>query len=189
MSMLVKLLGTFAPGHVLEHGGREFVFKAIDQKGKAALTVAYFKRAREAVYAIKDEVEEEEYDRQLGRVMEAYRRGQLDFPGMEAFAYYMGAGLPEMVAFLTGCTPDEAVTLLKARSAETLHVVLCVMASSMGEVDKKKLASLEGTKGGRQLVELLLSSRTPSTNGSPCSKPTGQPASPEPASASATSPS
>lgn len=191
MSVLVELLGSFSPGHVITHEGRDYVFGAIDQRKKAALTVAYFKRAREAVYAIKDEVEADDYDRQLGRVMDAYRRGQYDFPGLEAFGYYVGPGIAEMVACLTGCRPAEAQALLEAMPVEVLHVVLCVVYASLGEQDKKKLASLEDSPAIRPLVELLQSARTsspiPSTNGSASSPRTSAPASPVAASTSTSS--
>lgn len=179
MSMLVKLLGAFAPGHSLPHGGRDYVFGRIDQRMKAALTVAYFKRAREAVYLIKGEVEQDDYDRQLGRVMDAYRRGNLNFPGMEAFAYFMGPGLAEMVQHLTGCKEADALTLLEGRPLEVLHLCLCIAYESMGEEDKKKLRSLEGTPAIRGLVALLQpNSPTPSANGSTSSPPSTAPASP-----------
>ena len=179
MSALVKLLGSYAPGHVLSHGGRDFTFSRIDQATKAALTVAYFRRARETVYLIKGEVEADEYDRQLSHVLDAYRRGRFAFPDGESYAYYFsGEGLPELVRALTGCGPEEAVTLIDERTVEVLHVCLCVAYESMGGESKKKLLTLDDGRT-RALADLLSTPTpaTPTSNGSPSGKPTSAPGS------------
>jgi hypothetical protein len=184
--MLVQLLASYAPGHVISHGGRDYEFKRIDKQTKAALTVAYFKRAREVVYSVKDELTADEYDRQLKAVFDDYRRGRYNFPGMESFNYFIGAGIDELVMRLTACKEAEALSLLETRTVEVLQVCLCLAYESMSEEDKKKLQSQEGTAAGRALLEIL--SQTTSTNGSPSPKPTRPPASPEAASPLASSP-
>lgn len=174
MSSLVKLLGTFAPGHPLEHGGKTYVFGRIDQAMKAALTVAYFKRARDAVYAIKGEVAPDEYDRQLKAALDSYRRGEYAFaPGGEAFGYFTSTGLDELTATLTGCTPGEAFALVKEKTVEVLHLCLCLVYECLNGEDKKKLLSQEGTPAMRQLVATLSPRTTP--DGSPSSTPTPPP--------------
>lgn len=189
MSALVKLLGSFAPGHGLDHEGKGYVFGRIDQRMKAALSVAYFKRAREAVYAIKGEVPADEYGWQLKAVLDAWRRGEYAFSlGSESFRYFIGEGLAELVTHLTGCTTAEALALVEARGVELLHVCLCLVYESMGEEDKKKLLSQENTRDMQQLVSTLLSRTNSSTNGSPSSKPTSAPTSPSPASILTSSP-
>lgn len=186
MSTLVALLSNYAPGHVISHAGRDFEFRRIDQQAKAALTVAYYRRARETVYQVKDELDANEYDRQLKAVFDDYRRGRYNFPGMEAFAYFIGEGIAELVARLTGCGDAEAESLIDAKTVEVLQVCLCVVYESMRPEDKKKLLAQERTAAGKALLEIL--SQTPSSNGSNCSKPTTPPASPGAASAPASSP-
>lgn len=187
MSALVRLLGVYAPGHALDHAGRSFTFGRIDNATKAALTVSYFKRAREAVYAMRDETPEDEYDRQLKSVLDSYRRGEFSFAaGSESFRYFGGHGLPDLVAVLTGCKPDEARSLVEARAVEVLHLCLCVVYESLGEEDKKKILATEQTTEGQLLVRLL--SATPGSNGSNSPKPTARPNSSAPASVCETSP-
>lgn len=184
MANLAELLGAYAPGHELEYGGKTYAFGAIDKKTRAALEVAYFKRAREAVYALRGEVPDDEYDRQLSLVTAEYRQGLYGFPGGQAGAYYLGAGLAELVARLAGCAPADAEALCEAMPAEVAHLCLCVVSSSFGEF-KKKLLQQERTPKLQALVRELTAGR----NGSPGSasvRSTTPPASPSGASASPT---
>lgn len=185
MPSLVELLGTYAPGHALEHGGVTFVFGRVDQAAKAALTVAYFRRAREAVYALRDEVTPEEYERQLSRVTDAYRRGEYAFPAGESYRYYLGEGLHELVAQLTGRPPAECGALCQERSVEALHVTLCVVMESFPELKKKALRAADGPQV-RAMLELLSPDPTPPST--PSTGPTSPPGSPTGASTPSSSP-
>lgn len=141
MSQLAKILGTYAPGHGLDHGGKTYVFQRVSQAMKAALAAAYFKRCREAVYAMRGEVPDGEYDRQLTAVATRHSRGEYDFRfGSESFSFFMGGGgFCQLVAAVTGCTPDEAETLTEERDADVQHVVLCVVMESFPDLKKKLL--------------------------------------------------
>lgn len=172
MSTLAELLGTYAAGHTLSHEGTDFTFGRIDQAAKAALTVAYFRRARESVYALKGEVEPDEYDRQLARVTDAYRRGEYAFPQGESFRYYLGDGLAELVAQLTGRDPALCEALAQERSVEVLHVCLCVVMESFPGLKKTALARPESPQ--TQALRSLLSTG----NASPTPSATRQPGSP-----------
>lgn len=180
--MLVDLLGSYAPGHVLSHEGLEYTFRRIDQATKAALTVAYFKRAREAVYAIKGEIEPAEYERQLSRVTDAYRRGEFSFPLGESYRWFLSEeGLPELVAHLTDCSPEQSETLCEERAAEVLHIVLCVVTESSPQL-KKTLLAQQDSPAMQALASLL------STNGSPPPSATAPPGSRKPTSVPTGSP-
>jgi hypothetical protein len=186
MSALATLLGTYAIGHALTHGGKTFVFSRIDKAKRVALEVAYYRRAREIVYGLKDDLDEEQYERQLTRVTDAYQRGRYGFPHGESFAYYASAGLPELVIVLTGCGADEAESLCQERTLEVMHVCLCVSMESFPDFKKKSLR-LPDTPEMTALLGLL--SETPISNGSPCSRSTGPPdSSPTAASASQSMP-
>jgi hypothetical protein len=183
MSVLATILGTYAVGHTLTHDGEDYTFGRIDQAAKAALTAAYFKRAREAVYALRDELDDGEFDRALGRVTDAYRRGDFSFPRGETRGYYLGAGLPELVALLTGRPAAEAAALVEARTLEAFHVCLCVFFESFPE-DKKKALQTPDSPELAAVVDLL----KPAANGRANTKPSPPPPSPTPASAPATTP-
>lgn len=171
MSQLAALLGTYAVGHSLEHGGRTYTFKAIDQATKVALTKAYFKRAREAVYALAGEVPAEVYADQLSRVNDQYTRGDFDFPQGATFNFFLTAGLPQLVELLTG--EKDAADLVQQRQAEVTHLVLCVVLESFPDVKKKLLhAEQQGLIPADKLR--LLSQLTPASS-PPCNA-TGQPA-------------
>lgn len=186
MSALATLLGTFCVGHALEHGGKEYVFARVDKAKRVALEVAYYRRAREIVYALKDDLTEAQYERKLDRVTDAYMRGEYGFPNGESYRYYLGNGLPELVAQLTGCDVGDADDLCDARSLEVLHVVLCVVMESFPGLKKKALQSADGPEM-RALAEML--SAGPNSNGSPSSRSTTPPASsPTRASASSSTP-
>lgn len=178
MSILAQLLGTYAPGHVLTHEGSDFVFSRIDKAAKAALQIDYFKRAREAVYAIKGEVTAEEFDRQLSHVTDSYRRGLYAFPAGESYGYYLSPeGLPALVARLTGRTLADAEALVEERTVEVMHVCLCVVMESFPDLKKKALAMApEDSPHLLALAKLL--SPTTSSNGSSSPKPTSAPRSP-----------
>lgn len=157
MSVLEEILGAFSPGHALEHGGKRFVFNRIDQRTKSALGAAYFERARDGVYQLKDLAGDEQYDRMLTRLADGYRRGDFAFPGSgESMAYYLGEGLPELTRHLTGCTQEEAEALCMDRSLEVLHVVLCCTADSFPQVKKKMLqGARDGDPQMAQLAAML----------------------------------
>ena len=172
MSQLARLLGTFAPGHVLEHAGVEFTFARVSQAMKVTLESAYFRRAREAVYALKGELQEAEYVRALEHVTDRYTRGEMGFPLGEALHYYTTAGLPHLVAVMTGRPAAECEDLVEERQEEVFSIVWCVLAESSRALKKRMLAaeSAPQTQAAMALLATLLAG--PSGNG------TRRPASP-----------
>lgn len=146
MSQLAKILGAYAPGHPLEHNGKTFTFNRVTQKVKAALELAYFKRKRETVYLIKEELSEQEYDRQLSHVTDAYSSGRYAFPMGESFAYFMGAGVAELVTHLTGCERTDAEQLIADRQLDVMHLCLCVTVESFPDLKKKLMTSKAASK-------------------------------------------
>src|SRR5262245_54818847 len=154
MSILATLVGTYSIGHCLSHSGQDFVFARIDQAAKVALDTAYFKRAREAVYLLRGELADGDFDRQLGNVTAAYRRGDFAFPRGETRGYYLGAGLAELTAILTGRPLADCETLINERMIEVFHVCLCVMAESFPQ-EKKLMLQAPDTPELLVLVQLL----------------------------------
>jgi hypothetical protein len=173
LSALVKILGAYAPGHSIDHKGKTITFGRVEKRTRAALTVAYFKRQREAVYATRGEVSDEEFDRALARVTDAYAQGQYDFPLGASYRYFVTAGMPELVAQLTGCDLADAEALVDERTIEVLHIVTCVLAESNEPLKKTLLSLPDDDPQARTLISLLSSS-----NGSPSPKPTTPPRSP-----------
>lgn len=152
MSQLARLLGVFAPGHVLEHEGKGYEFRRVDQATKARLEGLYFKRCREGVYALRDELSEQEFDRQLGRVTDAYNAGEYAFPMGASLGWFAGDGIAELVEVMTGCTRAEALALVDARWQETFHLVWCVLteSGSLGGTSLKKRLLQNEAAGGRE---------------------------------------
>ena len=169
MSQLARLLGAYACGHVLEHGGQRYEFRRVDQAMKVKLEGRYFRRCRETVYACKDELSEEEFDRQLGRVTDSYNAGEMAFPMGRALEWFVGDGLAELVETLTGCPLKEAQALAQERWQEVFHLAWCVLCESSPAL-KKKLLQAEAA-GGRQAEAMralaaqlaLTNGRTPAT--------------------------
>ncbi len=136
----------------------------MSQKTKVALAAAYFARARETVYAEREHVSEEQYERMLSRVTDAWTRGAYAFPMGESFSYYLGEGVARLVGFLTGCTPDEAEALVQERSIDVMHLCLCVVCESFPDLKKKLLAlAAAGSPQMDELAALLSSSDQPAT--------------------------
>ena len=162
MSQLARLLGTFAPGHVLEHEGVPFTFGRIDQAMKVALESAYFRRAREAVYALKGELSEPEYLRALEHVTDRYTRGEMGFPLGEALHYYTTAGLAELVGVMTGRPAADCAALVEDRQDDVFSIVWCVLAQSSRALKKRLLAaeSAPQTQAAMALLAALLGSTT-----------------------------
>jgi hypothetical protein len=158
MSALAKILGTYAPGHSLSHAGKEYVFSRVSQKTKD----------------LRADLSEEQFDRHLSRVTDAYTRGQYGWPLGESFGYYLQAGLPELARHLTGCTQQEAEALCEERSVEVMHLCLCVIMESQPSLKKTVLSQPDGPQA--QALLTLLSATAQSD--SPSSAPTRPPPSP-----------
>ena len=149
MSAMAKILGAFAPGHSIDHGGKTFTFARCDHATIAALESAYFKRARQTVYDMRGELTEEEYERALDRETDKYNQGRFAFPIGESFGYFLSpGGLPRLVEALCGCTPADARGLAQDRTVEVMHVCLCVVAESFPDFKKKILKT--AAAGGAQ---------------------------------------
>ena len=173
MSVLAQLLGTYEAGHTITQEGRDFTFGRIDQRVKAALGTAYFKRAREGVYILRGEIGDEEFDRQLSHITTAYRRGDYAFPRGETRGYYLGEGLAELTAILTGQPLAECEALVGDRTIEVFHICLCVMCESFPQ-EKKLMLQVPDTPELLALMGLL----RPTLNGSTGSKSTARQPSP-----------
>jgi hypothetical protein len=162
MSELAAILGAYAAGHGLEHGGKVYTFGRIDQARKAALTARYYRRAREAVYAMREEMSEAEYNRALDGCREEWRAGAYDFPMGESLGYFLGAGLAEFVEALTGCTAEEALALAAGRGTDATHLALCVVTESFPDLKKKLLLAEEkGMLEGLSSLAALIASPPP----------------------------
>lgn len=188
MSLLAKLLGAFAVGHSLEHGGSTFTFARVDQQTKVKLEAAYFKRARESVYAMREGLSEEEYDRALSRLTDRYTRGEMGFPLGESLVYFTTNGLAELVAAMTGRPLPDCERLVEERWQETFHLVWCVLCESF-EGLKKKLLSAEAQGRGKAYDGAAgLAAQLAMTNGRTPSCGTEPRASPRPESTPTSSP-
>jgi len=141
MSTLAQLLGAYAPGHSIEHNGKTFTFGRISQKVKAALEMAYFRRARETVYVMREELPEQDYDRQLSRVTDAYNAGRYAYPTGESFAYFINQGLVQFVSILTGQPTEDCEVLVDERMVEVMHIALCITTESFPSLKKTMLSS------------------------------------------------
>lgn len=164
MSQLARLLGVFSVGHVLEHGGRSYEFRRVDQAMKTRLEGLFFKRCREGVYAQKDELTEGEFDRQLGRVTDAYNSGEYSFPVGRSLEWFAGEGIAQLVEVMTGCTPAEAQSLCADRWQETFHLVWCVISESSPAL-KKRLLQAEAAGGKQALAMRTLAAQLALTSG------------------------
>lgn len=153
MSAMAKVLGDYAVGHTITHGGTDFVFGRITHEMAAALELAYFERLVEGLEEIKGKIGERSYDRQLGRITDNYTRNQYAFPIGESFAYYMqGGGLAELVEQLTGRDFAACEKLCGEMPVRVMHVCLCVTTESFPDL-KKKILKLE-EKGGEEFEEM-----------------------------------
>lgn len=164
MSQLARLLGTFTCGHFLEHKGKGHEFRRVDQAMKAKLEGLFFKRCRETVYAIKDELSEQEFDRQLGRVTDSYNAGEMAFPLGKSLEWFAGDGIAELVEVLSGCTKAEAEALASERWQETFHLVWCVLCESSPAL-KKRLLQAEAAGGKQAEAMRTLAAQLSLTNG------------------------
>lgn len=164
MSQLARLLGSFAPGHVLEHAGKSYEFRRIDQAMKAKLEACFWKRCRESVYAQKADLSEEEFDRQLGRITDAYNAGEYGFPLGKSLEWFVGNGIAKLVEVMTGCAPAEAEALVAERWQEVFHLCWCVMCQSEPAL-KKKLLAAEAAGGKVAAAAQTLAAQLALTNG------------------------
>lgn len=182
MSELAKILGTFGPGHELEHAGKVYTFAAIDQRKKATLTAAYYRRARESVYAMREDLgedlDEAEYRGELDRVADKYTAGDYDFPDGDSLKYFLRpTGMPKLIEVLTGCTLAEAELLATQRDTEVSHIAVCIFTSSFPEVKKKLLQAEEmGALAGKMNDFLLLFGSAPPSLPKSESDPISRPA-------------
>ena len=178
MSQLARLLGAFAPGHVLEHRGKNYEFHRVDQAMKARLEALYFKRCRETLYGVRSELSEQEFDRLLGRVTDSYSAGEMAFPMGKSLEWFAGEGIAELVEVLAGCTASEALTLSSERWQEVFHLIWCVLCESSsvgGPALKKRLLQAESAGGKQAEAMRVLAAQLALTSGETLSCATTSP--------------
>lgn len=161
MSQLSKILGAYAPGHKFTSGGKEYTFGPVTQQVKDQLAKLYFKRARESVYAMKGELEADDFRHLLDRVTDNWTKGRYNFPSEDTFNFYLSPeGMPHLLSVLLSVPAEEAAKLLDTQAAELTHMTLCVVLESFPDF-RQRLRQLEDAgrlKEAEAMIPLLFPS-------------------------------
>lgn len=161
---LSELLGNFCPPHTLTHGGKLYSFHLIDKAMQAGLEKAYWKHCRDTLALLKDDMSAEEYSAERGRILKEFQRGAYAFPQGESKDWFFGAGLPDLLSHLTGCTLEEAHALIEALPDDVAELAMVVFLESFPNAKTRLIQDAQdGREEGKKveaLFQMFLTRRT-----------------------------
>jgi len=175
MSALHEILGTGAPPHVLEYAGKRYVLRAIDWDMKAELERHLYSVRVAALAVVRTSMDPPAYQARLDALTRAYEEGEFALESPAGQAYYLGEAVPAAGAAWTdqdfrkaaktlpgrlyfmglifGCSPGEALRLVRGRPVEVAALLKTVIKESLlvaeeGEKDSKNPPSPGSGPGG-----------------------------------------
>lgn len=131
MSELSAALGNSGPPHEIVHEGRTYQFFLLDAGRKNLIEKRLYQRAREAVYADRDHMSEEQYLARLDKVRESYEANEYAFTGARTQQILQTPkGVTFLLEVITGLPEDDLTPLLLARGPEVTTVLKTVIDES-----------------------------------------------------------
>jgi len=131
MSELARLLGGFAAPYTVEHKGKTYSLRAVTHKVMTSLEKRSYKRARDSVHEMKEELDRETYTALLEAKSAAYSKGEYAFGTETSVKHYTSPhGIHELVAEIAGIPDDEARSLMEDKADEVTILTLCVLKDS-----------------------------------------------------------
>lgn len=138
MGVTSEILGNSGSSHVIEHAGKQYRFRLIDQAVQSAWEKRLYEKDIEAVKIQKDAglLDAQEYAAQLARLTAAYRDGEYEMlsPGGMKLLTSM-SGVRQLLTLLLQCPADEMLQLLLAKKLEVVEKVRLIIAESFPGVD------------------------------------------------------
>lgn len=154
MGRLAKILGKYAPGHVLEHGGKAYTFLPMSNAQICGIEKALYKRDRDRIrgYYEDKEFDETDYKRFLAELRDKDEAGYYDLLGQAATRCFSTAsGRHVLLSHVLGCSPDEATVLLRERTVECIELLQVVYFETFPDARKEALAKDVDEEGEQSL--------------------------------------
>lgn len=151
-----EILGNAAPPHSIEHGGKRYTVRLIDQATKAAFARTLLAREREAARELKELMTPEEWSAHLSRLNKDYvdgKYGLLSPRGREIIGSDEGPLI--LGPLLFGCSEDEFLSLLLTHREEVAGLIRLVLYESfpgLEEAVKKAEGADPNSPSPRQTV-------------------------------------
>lgn len=131
MSELSAALGTAGAPHQITHEGKTYSFRLIDQGCKDRLQKHLWQRAREAVYADRDHMTEQQYIERLKEVAQRWEDNEYAFTGERAQRQLKTpSGMMLLLTMISGETEESLAPLFLARGPEVHLLLNAVMEES-----------------------------------------------------------
>jgi hypothetical protein len=118
-----------------------------------ALEKRSYKRARDSVHEMKEELSKDDYLSMLTTVSKAYEKGEYAFTASGITYYASPKGIGELVAEITGATRDDVDSLMEDKADEVTILVLAVIRDSFPNV--LTLLSLLEQQGNPAILKLI----------------------------------
>lgn len=158
MSELSNALGGSGPKHEISCAGKTYPMMYVTQAVKDAYGKALYRRAREALTLIRNEVDKDFYESRMGALVDRYTDGQFAIEseyGKRSLEKPGGSILLLSIMLGTKNGPDiipmselEVVNIVSQAPEEVKAVFKTVIAESFPGVDVDKLVKdVEGTQG------------------------------------------
>lgn len=131
MSELSKALGDTAPKHTIEANGKTYEVGLITQAVKVGYEKRLYQHAKDAVTALRRDMDSEEYVGMLTKLTDAYEEGQFALEGQRGMKAIQSAkGSLILVSLLTGADEIEVMNAVSAKPQEFATVIDTVIKES-----------------------------------------------------------
>jgi hypothetical protein len=147
MSALSETLGNDGPPHELEHNGKTYKVKLIDDYVAAEFEKWLFKQAKRALSTDKDELSPEEYRQKLAALNEEFTDSAYSLMSPRgARALQSPQGMLVLSSMLFGCSQLEMAGLMVDQPQEVVSLIQLVMRESFPSMTNGKAETKEDAK-------------------------------------------
>lgn len=146
MGTLNEMLGNAGVPHQLEYNGKVYTFSLIDQRIKAAYEKHMYEREKAALTLLRNEYRPEEYEKRLDALTQRYLDNEFSFLSETGLAHFKRSseGKFFLLSAIAGCTPNELIDLVVARTTEVTALLdLIIKESFPGTYEKMAKAPTE----------------------------------------------
>lgn len=131
MGVTSEILGNAGAAHVLEHNGKVFKVRLIDQAVKSAFEKRMYERAKHGLIELRDAMTKDEYFARLRELGDNYEAGEYELLSERGLKFIQTTqGVKFLLALLLDCSEEELFSLLTSKGKEITSLINLVIRES-----------------------------------------------------------